>query len=136
MTKIFIYVLLGIVATSLVNVFLGGMMGYAIGSFILAILFFIGKGDNLISGYNTASEEEKELYNIKRLRLVMGVFCLLMAGLIAFIDAIGVGIFVITMTLMVVPLLVLCNTWAKKKKTQSSLLATPLSLSRSEKSLR
>lgn len=115
MTKIFIYVLLGIVATSLLNVFLGGMMGYAIGSFILAILFFIGKGDNLISGYNTASEEEKELYNIKRLRLVMGVFCLLMAGLIAFIDAIGVGIFVIIMTLMVVPLLVLCNTWAKKK---------------------
>lgn len=115
MTKIFIYVLLGIIATSLLNVFLGGMMGYAIGSFILAILFFIGKGDNLISGYNTASEEEKELYNIKRLRLVMGVFCLLMAGLIAFIDAIGVGIFVIIMTLMVVPLLVLCNTWAKKK---------------------
>ena len=115
MTKIFIYVLLGIVATSLLNVFLGGMMGYAIGSFILAILFFIGKGDNLISGYNTASEEEKELYSIKRLRLVMGVFCLLMAGLIAFIDAIGVGIFVIIMTLMVVPLLVLCNTWAKKK---------------------
>jgi hypothetical protein len=115
MTKIFIYVLLGIIATSILNVFLGGMMGYAIGSFILAILFFIGKGDNLISGYNTASEEEKELYNIKRLRLVMGVFCLLMAGLIAFIDAIGVGIFVITMTLMVVPLLVLCNTWAMKK---------------------
>lgn len=115
MTKIFIYVLLGIVATSLLNVLLGGMMGYAIGSFILAILFFIGKGDNLISGYNTASEEEKELYNIKRLRLVMGVFCLLMAGLIAFIDAIGVGIFVIIMTLMVVPLLVLCNTWAMKK---------------------
>ena len=115
MTKIFIYVLLGIVATSLMNVFLGGMMGYAIGSFILAILFFIGKGDNLISGYNTASEEEKELYNIKRLRLVMGVFCLLMAGIIAFIDAIGVGIFVIIMTLMVVPLLVLCNTWAMKK---------------------
>ena len=115
MTKIFIYVLLGIIATSLLNVFLGDMMGYAIGSFILAILFFIGKGDNLISGYNTASEEEKELYYIKRLRLVMGVFCLLMAGLIAFIDAIGVGIFVITMTLMVVPLLVLCNTWAKKK---------------------
>jgi hypothetical protein len=115
MTKIFIYVLLGIIATSILNVFLGGMMGYAIGSFILAILFFIGKGDNLISGYNTASEEEKELYNIKRLRLVMGVFCLLMAGLIAFIDAIGVGIFVIIMTLMVVPLLVLCNTWAMKK---------------------
>jgi hypothetical protein len=115
MTKIFIYVLLGIIATSILNVFLGGMMGYAIGSCILAILFFIGKGDNLISGYNTASEEEKELYNIKRLRLVMGVFCLLMAGLIAFIDAIGVGIFVIIMTLMVVPLLVLCNTWAMKK---------------------
>ena len=114
MTKTFIYVLLAIIATSLVNVFLGGMMGYAIASFILAIVFFIGKGDNLISGYNTSSQEEKEKYHVKRLRLVMGVFCLLMAGLVAFIDTIGVGVFVITATLMVVPLLVLCNTWAKK----------------------
>ena len=115
MTKTLIYVLLGIIATSLLNVFLGGMMGYAIGSLILAIVLFIGKGDNyLISGYNTASEEERELYNVKRLRLVNGSFYLLMAVLIAFIDAIGVGVFVVTMTLMVVPLIVLCNTWAKK----------------------
>ena len=56
----------------------------------------------------------KEQYYIKRLRLVMGIFCLLMAGLTAFINAIGVGVFVITMTLLVVPLIVLCNTWAKK----------------------
>ena len=113
-TKTFIYVLLGIIAASLLNVFLGGMMGYAIASLILAIVLFIGKGDNLISGYNPASEEEKEQYHIKRLRLVMGIFCLLMAGLTAFINAIGVGVFVITMTLLVVLLIVLCNTWAKK----------------------
>ena len=114
MTKTLIYVLLGIIATSLLNVFLGGVMGYAISSLVLAIVLFIGKGDNLISGYNTASEEERELYNVKRLRLVMGSFCLLMAVLIAFIDAIGVGVFVVTMTLLIVPLIVLCNTWAKK----------------------
>ena len=113
-TKTFIYVLLAIITTSLVNVFLGSMMGYAIASFILAIVFFIGKGDNLISNYNTACQEEKEKYHVTRLRLVMGVFCLLMTGLMAFIDTIGVGVFVITATLMVVPLLVLCNIWAKK----------------------
>ena len=110
MTKTFIYVLLAIIATSLVNVFLGGIMGYAIASFILAIVFFIGKGDNLI----TSSQEAKEKYHVTRLRLVAGICFLLSAGLMTFIDTIGVGVFVITATLMVVPLLVLCNIWAKK----------------------
>ena len=32
---------------------------------IMGILILLGKGDNLIAGYNTASEEEKAKYNIK-----------------------------------------------------------------------
>ena len=110
MPKTFIYVLLAIIATSLVNVLLGGVMGYAIASFILAIVFFIGKGDNLI----TSNPEAKEKYHVTRLRLVAGICFLLSAGLMAFIDTIGVGVFVITASLMVILLLVLCNTWAKK----------------------
>ena len=31
---------------------------------IMGIVVLIGKGDNLIAGYNTASKEEKSQYNI------------------------------------------------------------------------
>ena len=39
---------------------------------IMGIVILVGKGDNLIAGYNTASKEEKSLYNIKRLRGLIG----------------------------------------------------------------
>ncbi|MBR4227934.1 MAG: DUF3784 domain-containing protein, partial [Bacteroidales bacterium] len=35
---------------------------------VMGIIIIIGKGDNLIAGYNTASKEERAKYNIKRLR--------------------------------------------------------------------
>ena len=38
---------------------------------ILAIVFYLGKGDKLIAGYNTASEEERKKVNIQRLRILM-----------------------------------------------------------------
>lgn len=37
----------------------------------LILLILSGRGDNLIAGYNTASEKEREQYHIKRLRLVI-----------------------------------------------------------------
>ena len=39
---------------------------------VLGIIVLAGKGDMLIAGYNTASKEEKEKVNIKRLRLLIG----------------------------------------------------------------
>ena len=39
---------------------------------IMGIVILVGKGDNLIAGYNTASKEEKSQYNIKRLRGLIG----------------------------------------------------------------
>ena len=39
---------------------------------IMGIIVLLGKGDNLIAGYNTASPEEKAKINIKRLR---GLIC-------------------------------------------------------------
>ena len=61
------------------------MVGIIILSIISAILIAIsaiilsGKGDNLIAGYKTAGEKEKEQqqYHIKRLRLVIALMCLL-----------------------------------------------------------
>lgn len=87
---------------------------------VMAIAIAKGKGDWLIAGYNTASKENKEKVNIKRLRIATSVFilitcawCLLMP-LTAhnktleyiLLYAIG-GITVI--------FLILANTWCKKK---------------------
>ena len=46
---------------------------------ILGILILIGKGDNLIAGYNTSSKEERAKYNIKRLRGLIGGLLLVLA---------------------------------------------------------
>ena len=46
---------------------------------IMGIVILIGKGDKLISGYNTASEEEREQYNIKRLRGLIGGLLIVLA---------------------------------------------------------
>ena len=46
---------------------------------IMGIVILVGKGDNLIAGYNTASKEEKSLYNIKRLRGLIGGLLVLLA---------------------------------------------------------
>ena len=40
---------------------------------VLGLLIMLGLGDNLISGYNTASEEKKARYNLKRLRMSTGI---------------------------------------------------------------
>ena len=45
--------------------------------FTLGIVILSGKGDNLIAGYNTASEEERREVNIKRLRIVVAGICFL-----------------------------------------------------------
>ena len=46
---------------------------------IMGIIILIGKGDNLIAGYNTASEEEMAQYNIKRLRGLIGSLLIILA---------------------------------------------------------
>ena len=86
---------------------------------IIAIVILIGKGDWLIAGYNTASKEEKEKVNIKRLRLIVGILFLLIApGCFLPIDdsdkthnLLFAGVVVVLTTVAVI----LANTWAKKK---------------------
>ena len=85
---------------------------------IMAVLILIGKGDNLIAGYNTASKEERSKYNIKRLRLLLGVFMILMALLLLFLlrdNVTYTSYFMLVTIILVFILLVLANTWAKKK---------------------
>ena len=83
---------------------------------VLAIVVYFGKGDWLIAGYNTASEKERALYNIKRLRLIIALLLLLSAVFVVVllhfpsISIIATPIFVVITLIGVV----LANTWAKK----------------------
>lgn len=91
-----------------INIALAALIG------IMGILILIGKGDKFISGYNTASPEERAEYNIRRLRLVMGVVSLLVAVIVA-IDAFLHLRWLVLATVLPASLLavILGNTWAK-----------------------
>lgn len=91
---------------------------------ILAVVFLTGKGDMLIAGYNTADEEEKKKYDIKRLRIVMAVISVMTAGYTAALPLLGdnkeaqIGsgaVFV----LIVIVFVILANTWAKSGSSQN-----------------
>ena len=93
---------------------------FAVVFIVLAVVFLMGKGDNLIAGYNTASEEERAKVDIKRLRIVMAILMVITAVFCAILPLIGnnktsqltaAGIF-IAITLVGV---IVANTWAKKK---------------------
>ena len=113
----FLIILLFIVVTALLNTLIRGVAGYALASLFFAIILFTGKGDILIAGYNTASKEEKEKCNIKRLRFLVGSIFILSAFLMALrdMDIMGRGLFVISCIILVIVTLILANTWAMKK---------------------
>ena len=86
---------------------------------VMGIIILIGKGDNLIAGYNIASKEEREQYNIKRLRgLIAGVLfvidpmLLFLTGEHTMKDTLSFSAIVFILSIVTV---ILANTWAKKK---------------------
>lgn len=87
---------------------------------ILAVVFLMGKGDMLIAGYNTASEEERKEFNIHRLRILMAIISVLTAGFCCLLPCIGkekenvlgASFAFVAVTFVFV---ILANTWAKKK---------------------
>ncbi len=84
----------------------------------IGILVLMGKGDWAISGYNTASPEKKAKYNIFRLRLLTGGTCTYV-GIIMLVSTLcnlmGTPFIIIATAPVVIPVLVLTNTWAKRK---------------------
>ena len=86
---------------------------------ILGILILIGKGDNLIAGYNTASKQEREQYNIKRLRGLIGSLLVVLAPMTFLMlgeeTMTAVWSFVGVTFVLCILVVVLANTWAKKK---------------------
>ena len=85
---------------------------------VLGIVVLAGKGDRLIAGYNTASAEERARYNVRRLRLLIGLLMLILAPLCLLLtreSAQSTGWFFTSVVILVVLVLILANTWAKKR---------------------
>ena len=87
---------------------------------VLAIVFYLGKGDKLIAGYNTASEEERKKVNIQRLRILMFCISVISAAFCVSMPIVGnymlvqLGIAAVFI-IVIVFVIILANTWAKKK---------------------
>ena len=93
---------------------------FAVLFIVLAVVFLMGKGDMLIAGYNTASEEEQKEVNIRRLRLLMAIISVITAVFCCLLPFIGnekENVLGATFAFMFVTIVfvILANTWAKKK---------------------
>lgn len=86
---------------------------------VLGILILLGKGDNLIAGYNTASKEEREQIDIKRLRTLVGGLLIVLAPMIVLLlgkESMETSwSFVGIVFVLCIVVVILANTWAKKK---------------------
>jgi glucan phosphoethanolaminetransferase (alkaline phosphatase superfamily) len=86
---------------------------------VMGILVLIGKGDNLIAGYNTASKEERERYDIKRLRGLIGGLMIVLAPLLLLMirkeSMASIWSFCAIVLVLCLVVILLANTWAKKK---------------------
>ena len=86
---------------------------------IMGVLILIGKGDNLIAGYNTASKEEKAQYNVKRLRGLIGSLLIVLAPMLFLLRGedtmAATWAFVALVFVLCIVVVILANTWAKNK---------------------
>lgn len=86
---------------------------------IMGVVILIGKGDNLIAGYNTASQKERAQYNIKRLRGLIGGLLIVLAPMLFLLlgETIATtGSFVALTVILCIIVVILANTWAKKRE--------------------
>ena len=85
---------------------------------ILGVLILIGKGDNLIAGYNTASKEERAQYNVKRLRGLVGGLLIVLAPMMFLLNGentmAATWSFCALVFVLCIVVVILANTWAKK----------------------
>ena len=78
-----------------------------------------GKCDGFIAGYNTSSPEKQKEYDIKRLRLIVACFHFVLAGLFFLYlmenADLAATIHLSCVAILAVVMVVLANTWEKKK---------------------
>ena len=84
---------------------------------VLGVIVGLGKGDFLISGYNTASPAKRKSFNITRLRMLTMSVCVVI-GILLMICAFVPSFYPIMAAIAIVVAVadvVLMNTWAKRK---------------------
>lgn len=98
---------------------------------LLGFLILLGRGDGLIAGYNTVSEQERDGYDVRRLRLLVGgvlvILALLMTVLGVVLDSESMAtasptvaaapslIFTLLVVVLAAIVVILSNTWARRK---------------------
>lgn len=94
----------------------------AVSLWMVAMALFIlsGKGDGLIAGYNTASKEQQQHYNLKRLRAVVAVMILFVTAFVWYVawidDTVAILLGALPVLLIgIVAGIIIANTWCKEK---------------------
>jgi hypothetical protein len=84
---------------------------------VLGVIVGLGKGDFLISGYNTASPAKRARFNITRLRILTMSVCVVIGILLLICVFVPSFYPVMTAIAIIVAVadVVLMNTWAKRK---------------------
>ena len=96
------------------------LSGVSLWMVAMALFILSGKGDGLIAGYNTASKEEQQQYNLKRLRAVVAVMILFVTAFIWYVawidDTVAVLLGALPVLLIgIVAGIIIANTWCKEK---------------------
>lgn len=88
---------------------------------VMTVVLLTGKGANLVAGYNTASKEEQEKYDAKKLSRTVGIgfvpitlIILVMALFDHVLPAYFAYVFLAFVMADIVVIIVLCNTICKK----------------------
>lgn len=90
---------------------------------VVAVVIMLGRGDDFIVGYNIASKKTRDMYDIRRVRVIVGVLLMLIAMALPAIAAMlimGYKELVMT-TLPAIVFVLIASTftashlWAKKK---------------------
>lgn len=93
---------------------------------LLGVIVLIGKGDMLISGYNTLPSEKKAQYDVKRLRRVTAVLLFVIAIMLSLyelcistLDESQLAVATIVLTVVIIATciigVILMNTYCKRK---------------------
>ena len=91
---------------------------------VMAVVILIGKGDSLIAGYNTASREAQQVYDKRRVRILVGVLLIIVAlalplfGILLVLgykEAVLVAL-PVTAFVLVAGTFTVAHFWAKKKR--------------------
>lgn len=93
---------------------------------LLGVIVLIGKGDMLISGYNTLPSEKKAQYDVKRLRRVTAMLLFVIAIMlplyelyISTLDESQIAVATIVLTVVIIATciigVILMNTYCKRK---------------------